>query len=49
MPHISNIYHLFEQQVIKTPDAVAVVSGLDQLTYQELGQKANKRELVKGI
>ena len=42
MPYISNIYQLFEQQVAKTPDAVAVVSGQNQLTYQELDQKANK-------
>ncbi|MFN6513535.1 MAG: amino acid adenylation domain-containing protein [Nostoc sp. CreGUA01] len=36
------IHHLFETQVEKTPDAVAVVFENEQLTYQELNTKANK-------
>ncbi|MEM1391734.1 MAG: amino acid adenylation domain-containing protein [Cyanobacteria bacterium P01_H01_bin.150] len=36
------IYQLFEEQVEKTPDAVAVVFGDKQLTYQQLNQKANQ-------
>ncbi|MBD2137716.1 amino acid adenylation domain-containing protein [Anabaena sp. FACHB-1237] len=36
------IHQLFEEQVIKTPDAVAVVFENQQLTYQELNQKANQ-------
>jgi non-ribosomal peptide synthetase component F len=31
---ISSIHQLFEKQVAKTPDALAVVFGQDQLTYQ---------------
>ncbi|MCP2731346.1 AMP-binding protein [Symplocastrum sp. BBK-W-15] len=42
MSHISGIHQLFEKQVAKTPKAVAVVFGQDQLTYQELDQKANQ-------
>jgi surfactin family lipopeptide synthetase A len=40
--HISSIHQLFEKQVAKTPEAIAVVFGQDQLTYQELDQKANQ-------
>ena len=36
------IHQLFEEQVAKTPDAVAVVFEDDQLTYQQLNQKANQ-------
>lgn len=36
------IHHLFEEQVAKTPDAVAVVFEEDKLSYQELNQKANQ-------
>ncbi|MEN8443422.1 MAG: amino acid adenylation domain-containing protein, partial [Cyanobacteria bacterium J06555_13] len=36
------IHRLFEAQVTKTPDAVAVVFEEKQLTYQELNQKANQ-------
>jgi len=32
---------LFEQQVERTPDAIAVVCGPHQLTYAELNQRAN--------
>lgn len=38
---ISCIHHLFEAQVEKTPDAVAVVFKDVQLTYRELNKKAN--------
>ncbi len=43
------IHHLFEEQVIKTPDAVAVVFENEQMTYSELNVKANRlaRYLVK--
>lgn len=34
--------HLFEQQVERTPDAVAVVYGNAQLTYRELNARANQ-------
>ncbi|BAZ33597.1 amino acid adenylation domain-containing protein (plasmid) [Cylindrospermum sp. NIES-4074] len=36
------IHQLFESQVEKTPDAVAVVFENQQLTYRELNQKANQ-------
>ncbi|PMB39472.1 non-ribosomal peptide synthetase [Fischerella thermalis CCMEE 5319] len=36
------IHRLFEAQVEKTPDAVAVVFGKEQLTYRELNQRANQ-------
>ncbi|WP_193200856.1 non-ribosomal peptide synthetase, partial [Nostoc sp. MG11] len=36
------IYQLFEQQVERTPDAVAVVFDREQLTYQQLNQRANQ-------
>ncbi|AUB41615.1 Glutamate-1-semialdehyde aminotransferase [Nostoc flagelliforme CCNUN1] len=36
------LHQLFEEQVEKTPDAVAVVFENEKLTYQELNQRANK-------
>jgi amino acid adenylation domain-containing protein len=36
------LHQLFEAQVEKTPDAVAVVFENEQLTYQELNQRANQ-------
>lgn len=36
------IHQLFEAQVEKTPDAVAVVFAQEQLTYQQLNSKANQ-------
>ncbi|AOW99701.1 hypothetical protein BJP34_09735 [Moorena producens PAL-8-15-08-1] len=36
------IHQLFEDQVEKTPDAVAVVFGQEQLTYHQLNQRANQ-------
>ncbi|OUL26116.1 non-ribosomal peptide synthetase [Nostoc sp. 106C] len=36
------IHQLFEEQVEKTPDAIAVVFKGKQLTYQELNQRANQ-------
>lgn len=36
------IHQLFEAQVEQTPDAIAVVCGDKQLTYQELNQRANQ-------
>ena len=38
----SNIQQLFEQQVARTPNATAVVFKEQQLTYQQLNQKANQ-------
>ncbi|MEH1781198.1 MAG: amino acid adenylation domain-containing protein [Nostoc sp.] len=36
------IHQLFEEQVQRTPDAVAVVFGNQQLTYQQLNCRANQ-------
>ncbi|MFN5396699.1 MAG: non-ribosomal peptide synthetase [Pseudanabaena sp.] len=36
------IHHLFEQQVERTPNAIAVVCENQQLTYQALNQRANQ-------
>ncbi|KYC42726.1 non-ribosomal peptide synthetase [Scytonema hofmannii PCC 7110] len=36
------IHQLFEEQVARTPDAVAVVFGNEQLTYHELNSRANQ-------
>ena len=41
-PDAKCIHQLFESQVEKTPDAVAVVFADRQLTYEELNQKANQ-------
>ncbi|MBT9097061.1 amino acid adenylation domain-containing protein [Methylovulum psychrotolerans] len=36
------IHHLFEAQVARTPHAIAVVFGREQLSYQALNAKANQ-------
>ena len=36
------IHHLFESQVERTPDAIAVSSGDERLTYAELNARANQ-------
>ncbi|WP_432401628.1 non-ribosomal peptide synthase/polyketide synthase [Wukongibacter sp. M2B1] len=41
-PRSKTIQELFEQQVEKVPDHVAVVSEDKQLTYRELNEKANQ-------
>lgn len=41
-PYTKNIVDLFEEQVRKTPDSIAVVSDNQSLTYQELNEKANQ-------
>ncbi|WP_254564070.1 amino acid adenylation domain-containing protein [Oscillatoria sp. HE19RPO] len=41
-PHDRCIHQLFEEQVERTPDAVAVVFEEEQLTYQQLNAKANQ-------
>jgi amino acid adenylation domain-containing protein len=41
-PRDKSIHQLFEEQVVAAPDAIAVIFGDRQLTYQELNQKANQ-------
>ncbi|CAH2574040.1 Gramicidin S synthase 2 [Planktothrix rubescens] len=41
-PQIKCIHHLFEEQVERTPDAIAVVFENQQLTYTELNGRANQ-------
>lgn len=41
-PQDKCIHQLFEEQVAKTPDRVAVVFEEEQLTYQELNSRANQ-------
>ncbi|MHC5747096.1 MAG: amino acid adenylation domain-containing protein [Nostoc sp.] len=41
-PQQQCIHHLFEAQVERTPDAVAVVFEDEQLTYRELNARANQ-------
>ncbi|MBI0421286.1 amino acid adenylation domain-containing protein [Acinetobacter sp. ACIN00229] len=41
-PRDKNICELFEEQVQKTPDDIAVVFGDQQITYRELNIKANQ-------
>lgn len=36
------IHQLFEEQVVKTPDVIAVIDGEQSLTYEQLNQKANQ-------
>ncbi|MFM7600078.1 MAG: non-ribosomal peptide synthetase, partial [Pseudanabaena sp.] len=51
-PLDKTIHQLVEEQVKRTPDAVAVVFGNQQLTYHELNQKANQLAhylLSKGV
>jgi amino acid adenylation domain-containing protein len=41
-PRGETISELFEEQVEKTPDAVAVMFGNEQLTYRRLNERANQ-------
>ncbi len=41
-PQDISIHQLFESQVEKTPDAIAVIFGEEKLTYFELNNKANQ-------
>ena len=42
LPPVLGLHQLFEAQVDKTPDAVALVAANGQLTYRELNARANQ-------
>ncbi|MFC0105613.1 amino acid adenylation domain-containing protein [Kibdelosporangium aridum] len=48
-PSSATLSELFRQQALRTPDAVAVVDGTDEITYRELDVRAGRiaRELVR--
>ncbi|AIQ12431.1 non-ribosomal peptide synthetase [Paenibacillus durus] len=41
-PKEKTVHQLFEEQTLKTPDHIALVSGERQLTYQEVDQQSNQ-------
>ncbi|WP_127573231.1 non-ribosomal peptide synthetase, partial [Paenibacillus xylaniclasticus] len=41
-PKEKTIHQLFEEQVERTPDQIAVVSEIEQVTYRELNARANR-------
>ncbi len=41
-PRNKTIHQLFEEQVGKTPDAIAIIFEDQQMTYQELNERANQ-------
>ncbi len=41
-PSESSVHALFEEQAARTPDAVAVVTADEELTYQQLNARANR-------
>jgi amino acid adenylation domain-containing protein len=41
-PEEACLHHLFEAQVERTPEAVAVIFGGESLTYRELNERANQ-------
>ncbi|UED72997.1 non-ribosomal peptide synthetase [Brevibacillus sp. DP1.3A] len=42
LPHDETLYGLFEKQVAKTPESIAVMFEDKRLTYQELNERANR-------
>lgn len=40
-PRDRTIHELFEEQVERTPDGIAIVDGTEHITYRELNRKAN--------
>ncbi len=51
-PKEKTMHRLFEEQVLKNPDNIALVFGMEQLSYRELNEKANQLArilLEKGV
>jgi amino acid adenylation domain-containing protein len=49
-PRDASVVSLFEEQVGKTPDAVAVVCGEERISYRELNERANRLgHYLKGL
>ena len=42
VPRTQSVHRLFEEQAARTPQAVAVVAGDEQLSYRELDCRANQ-------
>ena len=42
LPNLETVHELFEKQVSETPNHIAVRYGENELTYQELNEKANQ-------
>ncbi|HEY7419406.1 MAG TPA: condensation domain-containing protein, partial [Ktedonobacteraceae bacterium] len=41
-PETRSLHRLFEEQVTRAPDALAIINGEQQISYQELNQRANQ-------
>ncbi len=41
-PKNKTLNHVFEEQVLKTPNHIAVIFEEEQLTYTQLNEKANR-------
>ncbi|MFW9265488.1 non-ribosomal peptide synthetase, partial [Nostoc sp. CALU 546] len=41
-PHDASIHQLFEEQVKRSPDALALISQSEQLSYRQLNQRVNQ-------
>ncbi len=41
-PRNQCIHHLFEDQVLRTPESIAIICGQQQVTYSELNRQANQ-------
>jgi amino acid adenylation domain-containing protein len=49
-PKDKTVYELFEEQVKKTPESIAVIYGDEQLTYRVLNERANQvAHYLRGI
>jgi len=42
VPTDKAVYHLFEEQVTRTPESIALICGTERLTYRTLNERANQ-------